>query len=149
MYHLFEITGIDGLLSRIGNKSDMMRNGWNVDVDFSNGEDRKNKNVVKQRCALNTFYGYKEGEQVGRISTVLQGSGKIILKYGNCYDYLIGNVTVSLNGVQIDSTNLDYKWLSFQYKKGDFLEIKELDIAIIQIVQLIVLDGGNCFIYSL
>ena len=120
----------------------MIRNGWNVDVDFSNGEDREDEIVQKQLCTTNKFYGYKGGEQVERIYTKLKGSGKIILRYGNCY--ATGNVTVSLNGIQIDGTSkIQYNWISFQYRKGDFLEIKELKLAIIQLHVLILLDGGS------
>ena len=122
----------------------MIRNGWNVDVDFSNGEDREDRNVQKQLCTTNKFYGYKGGEQVGRIYTTLKGYGKIILWYGNCY--ATGRVTVSLNGIEIDGTSkIQHQWVSFQYRKGDFLEIKELKFAIIQLHQLILLDGGNYF----
>ena len=122
----------------------MIRNGWNVDVDFSNGEDREDENVKTQLCTTKKFYGYKGGEQVGRIYTTLKGSGKIILWYGNCY--VTGRVTVSLNGVEIDGTSKkQYTWISFQYRKGDFLEIKELKLAIIQLHELILLDGGSYF----
>ena len=123
----------------------MMRNGWNVDVDYSNGEDRKDENVVKQHCTPDTFYGYKVGDQVGRVSTIFKGSGKIHLKYGDCYDNKNSYVMASLNGVEIDRTKFRYHWVSFHYKKGDFLEIKELDIGIIQILQLFILDGGIDF----
>ena len=121
----------------------MMRSGWNVDVDYSNGEDKDNENLQKQHCTSNTFYGYKVGYQVGRVSTILKGSGKIILTYGTCYDDASGHVSVSLNGIKIDETYLNSKVISFQYRKGDFLEIKELKVAVIQLYELILLDGGN------
>ena len=123
----------------------MMRNGWNVDVDYSNGEDKENENAQKQHCSSNSFYGYKVNERVGRVSTILKGSGKINLRYGNCYEDVTGRVTVSLNGMEIDKTSLHSQWVSFQYRNGDFLEIKELKFAIIQLYQLILLDGGNYF----
>ena len=129
----------------------MLRNGWNVDVDYSNGEGEENKNSQKRDCDSNKFYGYKGGYKVGSVSTIFKGSGKANLRYQNCYK--TGYVTVSLNGIEIDrSSNIDStlvpskEIVTFQYEKGDLLEIKEFQMAIIKLHNLDLMDNGNCLV---
>ena len=126
----------------------MMRNGWNVDVDYSNGEDKNKANemncigIAHVQLGTGTFYGYKEGDRVGSVGAIFQGEGKCILRYGNCYSNTVGYVSVYLNGVEIAKTH-ENDWAHFQYRKGDFLEIKEHKTAIIKLVSLDVKDGGK------
>ena len=125
----------------------MIRSGWMVDTDYSNKEDREQMNVPKKSCGQKgTFYGYKEGMRVGSVSAFFKGSGKGVLKYGNCNS--TGYVTVSMNGLEIDwSTDLnsfdDVGFVSFQYKKDDFLEIKEQKLGIIKLHLFVIFDGGS------
>ena len=126
----------------------MMRNGWNVDVDFSNGDDPKYlKDFKDEECKdSDTFYGYKEGNRVGSVSAIFKGSGKGTLKYGDCSDsYRETFSTVWLNDVQIDETVTPDGSVHFQYNAGDFLEIKEHHDAILKIFSLDVQDGSKYF----
>ena len=134
----------------------MIRNGWIIDVDYSNGEDTVEvEKTVETNClqsAYGQFYGYKKGESVGSIAATFKGSGKGILKYNNCNN--TGQVLVYLNGLVIDKRDMvsfgEYSsglsGMSFQFRKGDFLEIKEQNMAIIQLESLIILNGGNYLI---
>ena len=124
----------------------MMRNGWMFDLDYTNGEDGNEKN--EKSCKLDKFYGYKGGNKVGSVSTIFKGSGKANLRYQNCYK--TGYVTVSLNGVEIDRTSnidstlvLSKEIVTFQYEKGDLLEIKEFLTAIIKLHNFDLIDNGN------
>ena len=78
----FFIKGVDGNLTKLSSKSVMMRNGWIIDVEFSNGEDKDENNEIS--CQSKQFYGYKEGIAVGSVSTIFKGSGKANFKYENC-----------------------------------------------------------------
>ena len=125
----------------------MMRSGWMIDTDYSNKQDWEQMNVQKEMCEqTDTFYGYKEGMRVGSVSAFFKGSGKGILKYGNCNS--TGYVTMSLNGLEIDwttDTNYgdDVGLVSFQYKRDDFLEIKEQNMGIIKLHLFVIFDAGS------
>lgn len=120
----------------------MVRNGWNVDVDYSNGEDPHEGKGSS--CKSGQFYGYNLKYGIGRVSAIFKGSGKANLRYSDCFN--AGWVTVSLNGLEIDSTEIDQKRIetvTFQYEKGDFLELKEFNRAYIELYSLDLYDGGN------
>ena len=117
-----------------------MSNGWNADVDYSNGEDWRKAH--ERSCSSDTFYGYRGGGSVGSVSAIFKGSGKGNLSYGNCYE--TGNVIVSLNGVEIHrSKSNSKKEVSFQYKRGYVLKIEEHETAIIKLYSLDLQDGGK------
>ena len=121
-------------LSELSSKSVMVKNGWNVDVDYSNGNDWND--VHEKNCSVDTFYGYRGGDIVGSVSAILQGSGKGVLSYGNCYNS--GYVMVSLNGVELDRSSANsHGFISFQYRNGDSLKIEEFDTAIIKLNKLV------------
>ena len=99
----FFLKGVDGSLTQLTSMSVMMRNGWLVDVDYSNGEDQMEEK--EEFCDFDQFYGYKEANKVGRVSAIFKGSGKANLRYANCFT--TGYVTVSLNGHELDRTLYD------------------------------------------
>ena len=120
----------------------MVRNGWIVNVDYSNGEDPHEGK--EGSCKSGQFYGYNLKYGIGRVSAIFKGSGKANLRYSDCFN--AGWVTVSLNGLEIDSTEIDQKRIetvTFQYEKGDFLELKEFNRAYIELYSLDLYDGGN------
>ena len=116
----------------------MKRNGWDVDVDYSNGEDQIDE--FDSTCDTDQFYGYKDGNRVGSISPFFKGSGKANLRFGNCHD--TGYVAVLLNGAEIERATIVFRRVSFQYEVGDFLEIKEFQMANIELFSLDLFDGG-------
>ena len=80
-----------------------------------------------------TWYGYANGAAIGTISAVFHGSGSAVLNYGNCY--FQGQVVVSLSGKEISRVGafVFEKEISFNYAKGDILELKEINIGIIKL----------------
>ena len=135
-----QFQGIDERFARLTSKAEMVRNGWNADVDYSNGEDWSKAH--ERSCSSDTFYGYRGGDAVGSVSAIFKGSGKGILSYGNCYE--TGYVMVSLNGVEIHRSNSNSKGqVSFQYRRGDVLKIEEHETAIIKLYSLDLQDGGK------
>ena len=139
-YSFFNLKGIDEPLTKLTSKSAMMRNGWNVDVDYSIGEDPHEGK--EHSCKSGQFYGYKKRYGMGSVSAIFKGSGKANLKFTNCLR-ADGWVTVSLNGVEIDRSEEKIEIVSFRYEKGDFLEIQEFNAASIELYFLVLLDGGN------
>ena len=135
----FPKKGVDGNLTKLSSKSVMMRNGWIIDVEFSNGEDKDENNEIS--CQSKQFYGYKEGIAVGSVSTIFKGSGKANFKYENCGKR--GYVTVSLNGIELERIRSSYSTVSFQYHTGDLLEIKEVNSTIMELHYLDIMDGGK------
>ena len=123
----------------------MVRNGWNADVDYSNGEDWNKAHA--RDCSSDTFYGYRGGKLVGSVSAIFKGSGKGTLSYGNCYK--TGYVAVFLNGVEIGRSSSNSRGLvTFQYRRGDTLRIEEHDVAIIKLYSLDLEDGGKWYLIS-
>ena len=139
MENLYIVIAVDEPLSKLTSKSVMMKNGWMIDVDYSNGEDWQERNY----CESGQFYGYKEGNPVGSVSAIFKGSGKANLRYANCYKD--GYVIVSLNGIEIDRAeeNIGKHRVSLRYEKGDLLEIKEVNTGIIKLYYLDLMDGGE------
>ena len=118
----------------------MVKNGWNADIDYSNGNDWNDAH--EKNCSANTFYGYRGGDLVGSVSATFKGSGKGILSYGNCY--YTGYVLVSLNSVELGRSSSNSQGLvTFQYRNGDVLKIEEFDTAIIKLYSLVLEDGGK------
>ena len=136
----FNFKGINEPLTKLNSKSVMMRNGWNVDVDYSIGEDPLAGK--EHSCKSGQFYGYKKRYGMGSVSAIFKGSGKANLKFTDCFR-TGGWVTVSLNGVEIGRAEVKIETVSFRYEKGDFLEIQEFNAASIELYSLVLLDGGN------
>ena len=133
---------VDERFARLTSKAEMVRNGWNADVDYSNGEDWSKAH--ERSCASDTFYGYRGGDAVGSVSAIFKGSGKGTLSYGNCYE--TGYVMVSLNGKEIHrSTSNSKGQASFQYRRGDVLKIEEHKTAIIKLYSLDLQEGGKIY----
>ena len=113
----------------------MQKNGWtwssNVRVNDSNylGPD------TYSDCSRNnkSWYGYAHGPAIGTISATFHGSGSAVLNYGNCY--FQGLVVVSLNGKEISRVGafVFEKEISFNFAKGDILELKEIYTGIIKL----------------
>ena len=132
--------GVDEHFAKLTSESVMVKNGWNADLDYSNGNDW---NKAHERdCSTDTFYGYRGGNLVGSVSANFKGSGRGALSYGNCYK--TGYVMVSLNGVEIGrSTSNSQDSVKFQYRRGDVLKIEEHDTAIIKLFSLDLQNGGK------
>lgn len=107
----------DKKLEDVTNRHVMQRNGWEINVQYTNTNDPHHF----QSCYGNTFYGYEHGDR--SISATFAGSGKAILNYGNCYNPG-GVVTVYLNNAKISSApaRTPRKLITFDYYTGDVLK---------------------------
>ena len=99
--------------------------------------------AAKKYCdGYNTFWGYKNGAEIGYVKATFKGSGAGTLDFANCY--LQGKTRVYLNNRRIAEaghcigTCIGQKSevVSFNYKKGDVLKITEEDFGIIKINSL-------------
>ena len=145
---MFSIECIDGRFTQLSSKSDMLKNGWMVDITDSNGQDRSpTRDIFEEKCKTDTFYGYNGGDEVGRVSATFKGTGKAILSYGNCFS--TGYVKVSLNDSEEGrSSPYQNDLVTIQYRKGDVLKIEEIDTAIIKLYYLVLQDCGKLYFCS-
>ena len=108
----------------------MMKNGWKVDVMYSNTDDWSSEYPVN--CGNQTFYGYHGDHRVGSVSATFKGSGNATLIFGNCYK--TGFVEVLLNNKRLEQANQEkYKTIAFTYQRGDVIKIREVNTAIIKL----------------
>ena len=92
-------------------------------------------------CSGASWFGWKGGNAVGSILTILHGSGNAILDFGNCYK---GGIVVAYkNGEEIASVGASSTHkVEFEYSDGDEIKISELDKAIIQFNDLKIMLQG-------
>ena len=119
-----------------------MRNaGWNLDV--LNWQ--ANKAHVAAKCKRGqNWFGWSYMGDVGTVSTTLQGSGEIRLDFGNCWSS--GVVKVYLNSREVANAdrNTPSKIVSFSFKDGDLLEMKDTgDNSIIAINDISFICGKS------
>ena len=121
---------MDLSLGDISSEESMMKNGWKVDVRFSNTDDWNSEYPVN--CGKQTFYGYHGDHRVGSVSATFKGQGNATLIFGNCYK--TGFVEVLLNQERLGQANHEkYKTIAFTYQRGDVLTIREVNTAIIKL----------------
>lgn len=108
---------------------------WNINpvTGWTDGNQDMSKTDVTN-CT--NWYGWTNGTPVGSISTILVGKGLARLYFGNCWNK--GMVKVLLDGAEIGSAGPQEpnKMITFYYHEGSTLEIKEVDIAVIQFNKL-------------
>ena len=104
----------------------MVKNGWRFDLthDGLKWWDLTYKSMRPFCGTGNNWYGWSDLKKVGTLSTVLKGSGKLTLNFGNCWH--LGIVAVYLNkqlmAVAHPKTK---KEVSLSFKQGALLEIKD------------------------
>ena len=121
----------------------MESNGWKIQTTHSSSDPNDGQ---AQTCGTETFYGYNRGKEPGlaELSATFKGHGKATLSFGNCYR---GQVVVLLNNNEVaraqgsDSNDT----ITFHYKMGDVLCIKEVFLSVIKLYYLKLECGGNSF----
>ena len=94
----------------------------------------------------NKWYGWNgspgnEDEKIGSISTILPASGRLRLRYGNCWNS--GKVTVYLNGVFKNSAPPNsYRTSIFNFQAGDELMLR--DEGHNSIIEFDFIELSNC-----
>ena len=62
--------------------------GWKLNIDSGSGF--INATINNKKCSISDekehFFGYMKGEANGGVETILKGSGKLQIKFGNCGD---------------------------------------------------------------
>ena len=109
----------------------MSSSGWVIDVN--NADNAKNNGIYQKLCGTSTFWGYKFGGPVGRVTAVFRGSGKASLSFGECW--FRGTTKVYLNNRQIGiaTTRKVSVVVHFDYTPGDTLKLEEEGAGIIKI----------------
>ena len=126
----------DSGLQNLKNRAVMTSAGWVLDVD----DDMTN---YAYYCGASTFWGYKFGWPIGRVSAVFKGVGRAVLDFGECY--YKGVTKVYLNDMQLGTalTNQKSEIIDFKYKPGDTLKLEEEGVGIIIINSLIITCAGK------
>ena len=115
--------------------------GWKLDI----GNYATTKAHVLAKCKRGqNFVGWSGGGWVGTVSANLHGSGEIKLDFGNCWNS--GVVRVYLNSREVANAyrNTPSKIVSFSFKDGDLLEMKDTgDNSIIAINDISFICGKS------
>jgi hypothetical protein len=86
-----------------------------------------NGNVGNKRLCANGWNAYANGNKQGTLSTTMEGSGTVTIKFRDCWKE--GTATVYLNDKQKGVTKNDkkgsQKTVSFKFKNGDKLTFKD------------------------
>ena len=138
----------DFKLSDVSSKSRMENNGWSFDIAY-------NKPVrYKEICSTdNTWYGYTETPDDGKIATTFTGWGTATLDYGNCLvgAYDRGTVNVLLNDKLIDlaQKNTGSTQITFDFYPKDVLLLKGTLGGVIKLNSLkLTCQGKTCSMYT-
>ena len=164
----------DEHIQNVKDRKSMIDAGWVLDVienvgqyvtDFSGifNQERPLEPGLQQSCYFHqTFFGFKEGHRIGRVSVEFKGFGTATLSFGSCF---CGNaqtcsVNAYLNTKLISSAKSPFggpctispidPWpcpvpvqqatvsveVTFDYQPGDRLVIEEVGIAVIVIHSL-------------
>ena len=107
---------------------DNSANGWTIDID-SDSDFYTEKFCSK--WGTNYWYGFKQGNAIGSISTIFKGRGRARLDFGNCWT--TGTVKVHLDGTFIAFApgNTPSKTVEVYFNIGSILKITEENSAII------------------
>ena len=103
--------------------------GWILDVD-------PDQTRYISYCGSSTFWGYKYGYPIGRISATFRGYGHGSISFGNCWTK--GNTNVYLNNQLIGTAAANQKMAAakFWYRPGDTLKLEEHNAGIILVNSL-------------
>ena len=78
----------------------MEANGWSFDIEYDNENHYPHWDQPDSLpdCGESTYYGWRQWEDVGTITTTLKGHGTMFINFGNCWDTsnLIIDLTASI-----------------------------------------------------
>ena len=104
----------------------MIQNGWKFDLTHA-GQNPWNLayKFMRSFCGTsNNWYGWSTLKKEGTLSTVIKGSGKLTLNFGNCWH--LGRVAVYLDKqLMAVAYPKSKKEISLYFKQGSLLEIKD------------------------
>ena len=107
---------------------DNTANGWRYDIDSDS--DLYTKKLCS-KWGTNNWYGFKQGNAIGSISTIFNGRGRARLVFGNCWT--TGTVKAYLDGTFIAFApgSTPTKTVELYFNVGSILKITEENAAII------------------
>ena len=116
---------------------DNTANGWTIDIDSDSDF------YTKKLCSkwgTNNWYGFKQGNAIGSLSTIFNGRGHARLDFGNCWT--TGTVKAYLDGIFISFApgSTPSKTVEFHFKFGSILKITEENASIISYNSLIIIQ---------
>ena len=121
----------------------MEANGWSFDIEYDNENHYPHWDQPDSLpdCGESTYYGWRQWQDVGTITTTLKGHGTMFINFGNCWD--TGFVAATLNGDELKRvTSKARDTVSFHYKPGDVLQLKDVDTAIIKLYSIWFEEGN-------
>ena len=124
---------IDSGLQIVSNKAVMRSNGWIIDTSNNIPSWQKVFNDRSYCGNANTFYGFKAGWEIGRLSATFKGRGRARLDFGNCAKrgctkVFLNNRLIAKVGPKVSS-----KVITFYYTPGSVLTIQEHYTGIIKL----------------
>ena len=134
LFHLIDCRELNEHVNKLRGTTSKNVEGWTLDVEHGSVRDH---NAGSTCGGYNSWYGYGSyngnfGFGGGSIKTTLNGCGKAILDFGNCY-YRPSNVQALLNGNEIGKAigRTMSKKIEFDFNDGDILELADSLDAII------------------
>ena len=119
---------VDYALQNVKNQKKMKEGGWIVD------EAMEHDNRYSANCGGHgTFWGYKKGWAAGFVEATLKGSEGGTLDFGSCYKGGITKVYLNHRTIAHARGNHQSATISFEFKRGDVLKIKEEQTGIMKI----------------
>ena len=119
---------VDYALQNVRNQKEMKEGGWIVD------EAMEHDNSYSANCGGHgTFWGYKKGWGAGFVEATFKGSGRGTLDFGSCFKGGITKVYLNDRPIANARGNHQSATISFEYKRGDVLKIKEEQTGIMKI----------------
>ena len=114
----------------------MRSNGWIIDTSNNIPSWQKVFNDRSYCGNANTFYGFKAGWEIGRLSATFKGRGRARLDFGNCAKrgctkVFLNNRLIAKVGPKVSS-----KVITFYYTPGSVLTIQEHYTGIIKLNNL-------------
>ena len=120
---------------------------WDINQQNNFTDSQKRKYPGASNCA--NWYGWTNFQPEGSISTILKGNGLAKLNFGNCWDgrepWTKSSVKVFLDGKEIKSARHRQVnvLVEFEYQEGSKLEIREIDVGIIQFNKFEVISSSK------
>ena len=106
----------------------MSTNGWEFDLTHDGSIQTDTYKSIDEKCGtISKWYGWSSHSFVGTLSAILNGTGKVTLDFGNCWDD--GKVKVYLDSKLMAVAGEDDHSVTktFSFSPGSLLEIKDED----------------------
>ena len=97
------------------------------------------------KWGTNNWYGFKEGNAIGSISTIFNGKGRARLDFGNCWTTGIVNAYLDRTFLAFAPGSTPSKIVEFYFNIGSILKITEENGAIISYKSLNIIQCNGVY----